>query len=524
MLQEENKLYEFGDYSLDAAEHALYKNGELISLTPKALETLLVLVRDAGHVVSKEKLLEEVWPDSFVEEGNLNVNIFALRKALGDASQGRSYIETVPRRGFLFAAPVHIASRRNGPVIIETRTQARFITEEISEVPAVPEIDAVPKPAQLPVASRISRWLWVCAAVLALALLAGGAYLFAQRPGAPVRVSLADKKLIAWDAKNRVSWEYDFPQPAEFQAVQGQSYALFSDLLGDGRRELLALVNLRAENPAVGEIGGDRPNGYNRSFLYCFSEKGRLLWSYSPDFQLSFAGHVFEGPWPATAMTLTPAAKGQTIWIAYRHHTWWPSFVTRIDAHGAASLAFVNSGHLWFLASVRNSTGDYVLVGGINNDLESAILAVLGDNEQVSASPQPLSRGSYAYDNFLRAPHLYFIFSPSEVFRLSEAAYHTIQSIVVETDRIQVHTYEGTQPTSIAHYLQGYYEFTKDFELKSASLGDLYWQAHRLYESQGKIHHSAEQCPDRSIGSRLREYTGAGGWLAPNVPPEHPAN
>src|SRR5713226_9776920 len=105
MLQEENKLYEFGDFSLDAAEHALYRNGELIPLAPKAVETLLVLVRHPGHVVSKEKLMQEVWPDTFVEEGNLNVNIFALRKALGESGNGRSYIETVSRRGFLFASP-----------------------------------------------------------------------------------------------------------------------------------------------------------------------------------------------------------------------------------------------------------------------------------------------------------------------------------------------------------------------------------------------------------------------------------
>ncbi len=256
-------------------------------------------MRNAGRVVSKEKLMQEIWPDSFVEEGNLNVNIFALRKALGDLSSGRSYIETVSRRGFLFAAPVQIALRQSGPPMVETRTRARIVTEEIAEIPAAPGIIEAPVPPMLPggKALRVSRWLWVTTGVLlALALLAGGVYLYKQRPGQPVRVSLAEKKLIAWDAKDRVTWEYDFPQPAEFQAVQGQPYTLFSDLLGDGHREVLTMVNLRDENPATGEIGGIRPASYNRTFLYCFSEKGRLLWSYSPDFKLSFSGHSLRVP------------------------------------------------------------------------------------------------------------------------------------------------------------------------------------------------------------------------------------
>jgi len=546
MPQRDNNFYVFGDFRLDAIEHALYQDDNLIPLTPKAVETLLVLVRHAGHIVSKEELIQAVWPDTFVEEGNLNVNISVLRKALGETGSEHSFIETVPRRGYRFVAPVRLLPAERGELILEKTTRAQIVTEEVTEgsrellavsAPEIPwqgeerrhttRIISAASTAALPAARvvRFSRWLLLAGVVVAgVVLFAAGRRYLSSRPDPPVRVSLADKKLIAWDAKNRVSWEYDFPQPAEFQTVQGQPYSLFMDLVGDGHRELLALLNLRAENPVVSAMGGNLPGGYYHSFLHFFSDKGRLLWSYSPDFKLSFSGHFFEGPWTATAMTLTPAASGQTIWVAYRHHTWWPSFVTRIDARGAASLAFVNSGHLWFLASVRNSTGDYVLAGGTNNDLGSAILAVLGDNEQVSATPQPLARGPYAYDNWLRAPHLYFVFSPSEVFRLSGALYHSIQSIVVEPDRIQVNIYEGKDPRGGANYLQGYYDFTKDFALKSATLGDLYWQAHGLYESQGKIRHSASHCPDRSIGSTLREYTGAGGWLAPNPTTERPAN
>jgi Tol biopolymer transport system component/DNA-binding winged helix-turn-helix (wHTH) protein len=101
-----HELYDFGAFRLDAADRALTKNGQVIPLTPKAFDTLVVLVRNSGHVVEKDALLKEVWPDTFVEEGVLAVNVAALRKALSEGEDGRSYIETVPRRGYRFIGEV----------------------------------------------------------------------------------------------------------------------------------------------------------------------------------------------------------------------------------------------------------------------------------------------------------------------------------------------------------------------------------------------------------------------------------
>lgn len=94
-----NDHYEFGPFCLDARERLLLRHGQLVPLAPKALSTLLVLVRNMGHVVEKDVLMAEVWPDEFVEEGNLAQHIFMLRKALGENPK---YIETIPRRGYRF--------------------------------------------------------------------------------------------------------------------------------------------------------------------------------------------------------------------------------------------------------------------------------------------------------------------------------------------------------------------------------------------------------------------------------------
>jgi len=91
---------------MDPRDGVLYRGAERVPLTVKVFETLRALVENHGRVVTKDELMQRVWPDTFVEEGNLTVNIFLLRKELGEATGGIKYIETVPKRGYRFVAPV----------------------------------------------------------------------------------------------------------------------------------------------------------------------------------------------------------------------------------------------------------------------------------------------------------------------------------------------------------------------------------------------------------------------------------
>ena len=143
MSSQENQLYEFGPYVIDARSRILLKDGTTVRLTPKAFDTLFVLVQHASQVVEKEQLLREVWPDIFVEEGSLSHNIHGLRKALGDDSSEPRYIETIPKRGYRFVAPVKISQADTGQigfsgieddaVVIEKHTFARVISDEFEE-------------------------------------------------------------------------------------------------------------------------------------------------------------------------------------------------------------------------------------------------------------------------------------------------------------------------------------------------------------------------------------------------------
>jgi len=101
-----SSVYEFGPFRLEVREHRLLREDRAVTLTGKAFHTLRVLVERHGELVSKPELMSAVWPETTVEENNLDRNISAVRKALGDQANGQPFIETVPRVGYRFVAPV----------------------------------------------------------------------------------------------------------------------------------------------------------------------------------------------------------------------------------------------------------------------------------------------------------------------------------------------------------------------------------------------------------------------------------
>lgn len=105
-LNDSKQLYQFGPFCLRVPDRVLLRLDEVIPLMPKTVETLIVLVSHHGQIVSKEKLLELIWPDVIVDENNLIKHVSELRKVLGEDSEGKKYIETIPRRGYRFQASV----------------------------------------------------------------------------------------------------------------------------------------------------------------------------------------------------------------------------------------------------------------------------------------------------------------------------------------------------------------------------------------------------------------------------------
>lgn len=150
-------VYEFDGFRVDEGRKCIWYDDELVSITPKAFETLLVLIKNSGEVVTKDALLAEVWPETFVEESTLSQNILTLRKILGSFGSDKQFIVTVPRRGFRFVAPV---TQRNGA---NSSNGHSVNGNGTGHALAVPE----------PVRGSLSNLLWAGAAALVVAILVG---------------------------------------------------------------------------------------------------------------------------------------------------------------------------------------------------------------------------------------------------------------------------------------------------------------------------------------------------------------
>ncbi len=170
-LPPEQCSYEFGPYRLNPVQGTLFDGTRKISLTPKAFQTLLVLVERRGEVVTKEELLNKVWPGTFVEEATLAQNIFTLRKQLQEDGAEAQYIETIPKRGYRFIATVRLDQHSTEPLSLQP----------INKVPL-----------QVPVQSRTRvRSLWAVVVAATLLILGAAGYWFGR-----ARVSRSERRRV----------------------------------------------------------------------------------------------------------------------------------------------------------------------------------------------------------------------------------------------------------------------------------------------------------------------------------------
>jgi DNA-binding winged helix-turn-helix (wHTH) protein/TolB-like protein/Tfp pilus assembly protein PilF len=131
MSLEIRPLYEFGRFRCEPREHLLLCDGRPVSLTPKCFDILVALVESNGRLVSKDELMRKVWPDSFVEEANLTVNISSLRRVLGETAEGHPYIETVPKHGYRFVVPItHHPSDAGSEIALLAEPRGALAAEE----------------------------------------------------------------------------------------------------------------------------------------------------------------------------------------------------------------------------------------------------------------------------------------------------------------------------------------------------------------------------------------------------------
>ena len=200
-------FYSFGPFELDAEQRMVRRDGTKIALPPKAFDVLLYLVKNPLRLVTKEELLREVWPDSFVEEGNLTQNIFLLRKALATGKNDFRYIVTIPGRGYQFASAVKLVDQSRENDIPPSNDLPLTVASAISEVtvlqsngarPAASTADTSSTGPLLSTPQRHPGW-WLTGAFFLLFGLAAASFFWWKHH----RQALGSQTLVLADFINR---------------------------------------------------------------------------------------------------------------------------------------------------------------------------------------------------------------------------------------------------------------------------------------------------------------------------------
>src|SRR4029077_5590626 len=197
--QDTAELYEFGPFRLEPAERKLWRSNEVVVLTPKAFDTLVLLVRNSGHLLEKDELIRALWPDSFVEEGNLTNNISLLRKALGDDPP---YVETVPKCGYRFTGAVR--QLPCPPARHQEKTQLE-LAGPATHGSASGDAPAALSPSILPTPPTVAAFLpwrklvaWLSAGAVCIALTAFAYLMWHHQPESSPLVGVPLTALPGW--------------------------------------------------------------------------------------------------------------------------------------------------------------------------------------------------------------------------------------------------------------------------------------------------------------------------------------
>jgi eukaryotic-like serine/threonine-protein kinase len=258
MSTDQKLVYEFGPFRVDPDKQVLLRGEQPIPITPKAFEMLLVLVRRSREVITKDELLKTVWPDAFVEEGNLSQNIFLLRKALGDTGDQRQYILTLPGRGYRFAAQVRTVTDTGEALVAQMSSRTEIVVEEpdVEETSgAPPTLSGAPHSALPAPSPRRLKWIVPSAIAAAIVLAAVGGFLL-LRPKRPITLGDRNAVLVADFVNLTGDPVFDNALRQGFEIQLQQSPGLM--VLSEARiQETLRLMGRPADSRLTGSLARD---------------------------------------------------------------------------------------------------------------------------------------------------------------------------------------------------------------------------------------------------------------------------
>lgn len=217
-MEQRSIVYAFGPFRLDLTERRLLRSGTPVPLQPKAFGLLQVLVERQGHLVHKDELMGILWPDTVVDDSNLTQNVYVLRKALGSDEFGRAYLETVPRCGYRFIAPVRRMESGDQVSVARPPSEA----PQGFSVPLQSQPEPVITTAEPNAGRRASRRPWIMTALTTMAVATGLILLVtAGRPGSAAFESMEFTRITSTGNTMEATMSRDVEHVAYVEMADG---------------------------------------------------------------------------------------------------------------------------------------------------------------------------------------------------------------------------------------------------------------------------------------------------------------
>jgi hypothetical protein len=354
-------------------------------------------------------------------------------------------------------------------------------------------------------ASALTRPRWTSrltgrAAFLVLGIAIGATAVALIRfsiPGRPDRFEIVDNTLTAYTQAGTPVWRYSFGRTA-IHPPTSRLFTAAGDVDGDGGTDVVVAV--RFAPPMSKSATSDA--------IFAFRRDGSLIWQVQPVLQLSHKGQAFDGPWQVMDFRISPDRGRPRVWIAYNHLTWRPGFVLEVEPTGRSLLRYVQSGWLHGLGVWSTSAGALLAVGGVSNEYSRASVTLLSvDGEPAQSVPN--GDGPIICEGCPRGnPHAFFLFPVSELATsVYLRPYSWARQLAQDGTHLKVATDEGFGAGSVV-------SISPDLRVVEFEKADRYWQAHRMFEQQDRIGHTAEACPERAVAHEIRQWTPDDGWTA----------
>lgn len=347
--------------------------------------------------------------------------------------------------------------------------------------------------------ARVRRIAWAAAIVVVImagALVVWKLQQLRSRPEVPTTLRFVGRELQAVDPSGTVVWVHHFD--SDVSPVLDPTVGIAkTDLDGDGRLDDLVPIRYAP---------GREPVSSRSDALMAFSSDGRVLWTAASNRTVSCGGDVYSGPWKMDAFLVSRDTTPARVFVAYAHHTWWPSFVVEITRTGTQVPRYFQAGWIMSLAEWKTPSGTWGVAGGVMNEPSRASVALFDLNGAEQTMPATDPKFSCSIAGPRPPPQRVVLLPDFEVAEAGGDAYVMVGDLRVVGSDLRADTGANVVTTVAA-----------DGTVTDLSAGDDYWMAHRKLEASHKLTHSMAFCPELTTPKEVRSWTAAGGWRSSTV-------